>query len=254
MAYTVKQLSKLAGISVRTLHFYDEAGLLKPSFIERNGYRYYEEKELLKLQQILFFRELDFALTDIKKIINSKDFNILEALQSHKKFIELKQKRFNKLLETVNKTITKMQNKKQMKDAELYDSFADPEMKQYQAEAKQRWGNTEAYKQSQERTKNWTKADYEKIKADGDKFMKVVASHVNDDIKSPEVQALVAQWRQGINVFYDTDLEICRNLASMYIDDPRFAAYYEKYAKGLSVFMRDAIHYYCDEQKKLGKK
>jgi DNA-binding transcriptional MerR regulator len=93
MSYTVKQLAKIAGVSVRTLHYYDQIGLLKPSFIKENGYRYYEEPELLKLQQILFFRELQFSLEDIVLMINSPGFNQLEALKDQRKLLELKKRK-----------------------------------------------------------------------------------------------------------------------------------------------------------------
>jgi DNA-binding transcriptional MerR regulator len=250
VSHSVKQLAKLAHISVRTLHFYDETGLLKPSSIKSNGYRVYEEKELLRLQQILFFRELEFPLAEIKKIMNAPGFDIVQALKSHKKLIEVKQKRLTGLLATIESTIKSMKSKKPIEEKALYDHFDDAEQKKYQQEAKERWGNTEAYKQSQERTKHWTKADYEKLKKDGDTFMKTVVATMPKGIASKEIQTLVQQWREGINVFYDTNIEMCRNLATMYTADPRFTKYYEKYAKGLAVFWRDAIYYYCDRAEK----
>lgn len=250
MAYTVKQLAKIAGVSVRTLHFYDEAGLLKPSSIERNGYRKYEEKELLLLQQILFFKELDFSLGDIKKMITARNFDMVASLQDHKQLIELKKKRLTGLLKTIDKTITKLTKKKMMNDEELYDAFSDEEQKKYQEEAKQRWGNTKAYKQSQERTKNWTKEDYARVKKAAEEFMKRVVAVSDKPIASKEVQAIIREWRQGIDQFYDTTLEMCRNLGEMYVADPRFTKYYDKHKPGLAVFMRDAINYYCDHAEK----
>jgi DNA-binding transcriptional MerR regulator len=250
MAYTVKQLGNLAHISVRTLHFYDETGLLKPAHIAKNGYRFYGEKELLRLQQILFFRELDFPLEEIKQIIDDPKFSIVEALKDHKKQIELKRKRLTGLLETIDKTIKKMSNKKDMKDEELYQDFDTEDMKKYQQEAKEKWGNTKAYKQSQERTKNWKKEDYARVKKESEDLMNEIVKVMPKGPTSPEMQELVQKWRDGINQFYDTNLEMCRNLATMYVEDARFTATYEKYHEGLAVFMRDAIYYYCDHQTK----
>lgn len=249
MAYTVNQLAKLAGVSVRTLHFYDEAGLLKPSAIQKNGYRLYEEKELLLLQQILFFKELDFSLEDIKKMITAKHFDMVAALHDHKQLIEIKKKRLTGLLKTIDKTIIKLTKQKNMDDTELYDAFSDEDQKQYQAEAKQRWGNTKAYKQSQERMKKMTKQDIANIKKNNELFLKKIVAASDKPVASKEVQALIAEWRAGINIFYDTSLEMCRNLGEMYVADPRFTKYYDKHKPGLAVFMRDAINYYCDHAK-----
>ncbi|MES2213220.1 MAG: MerR family transcriptional regulator [Patescibacteria group bacterium] len=248
--YTVKQLAILAGLTVRTLHFYDECGLLEPELIEKNGYRVYGERELLRLQQILFFRELDFPLGEIKKILNSPGFDMVSALRDHRKLIELKRKRLTKLLKTIDITIKKMNDKKEIKEEELYGNFSDAEQKEYAEEAKQRWGNTEAYKQSMERTKHWTKENYAQVKKDGDELMKNIVAAMSHGIESDEVQKLIGKWRAGINVFYDTTPEICRGLASMYISDSRFTAYYEKYQTGLAQFMHDAIFYYCDHTEK----
>jgi len=133
-----------------------------------------------------------------------------------------------------------------MEDNELYDGFDKEQMVEYAKEAKERWGHTEAYKQSQERVKKMTKEDMDRLREDGDKFMKVVATHINDDPKSPEVQKLIDQHYNALRTFYEPNLEMYRGLATMYVDDSRFAAFYEKYAKGLSVFMRDAMYAYCD--------
>lgn len=249
MKYTVHELASLSGVSVRTLHYYDEIGLLPPSYIEKNGYRYYEEKELLKLQQILFFRELDFPLEEIKRMMGQKNFNIIEALRDHKKLIKLKRERLDNLIQTIDKTIKRM-NSHKIKDDELYDAFKDADVKEYQEEVKQRWGNTDAYKQSMARTSKMTKAQMDELKADGKAHTQALADNMHKGIKHPDVQALIKKSHEGVNLFYDCSLEMFRNLGNMYVDDPRFRAYYEKFAPGLAVFVRDAINLYCDNQVK----
>lgn len=248
MSYTVQALAKLANTSVRTLHYYDEIGLLSPSRVSRNGYRQYDEPELLKLQQILFFRELDFSLADIKRILSSPYFDMAAALADHRQLIELKRKRLTKLLTTIDQTIKKLNHKTTMSDEELYDSFKDEEMKEYAEEAKERWGNTEAYKQSQARVSKMTKAEMAKLKEDGKKHTQAIADAMDLGVDSPEVQALIKKSHEGVNFFYDCSLEMFRNLGQMYVDDPRFTAYYEKFRPGMAVFMRDAINVYCDKQ------
>lgn len=248
MNYTVNQLAQLAGVSARTLHYYDEIGLLKPSFIKENGYRYYQEKELVRLQQILFFRELEFPLEDITKMLSAPNFNQQEALKDQKKLLELKKKRITDLISSIDKTL---KGGETMNNNDLFASFDDKELKENMEEAKKRWGHTDAYKQSMERTKHWTKADYNRIKEEGKKFTQQLADAMDLDVKSDEVQKLVVQHHKGIETFYDCSYEMYRGLGNMYVNDPRFTAFYDKFRPGLAQWLRDAINYYCDthEQK-----
>jgi DNA-binding transcriptional MerR regulator len=248
MSYTVNKLALLAGISVRTLHYYDEIGLLEPSNIAKNGYRYYEEKELIRLQQILFFRELDFPLDEIKGMLDRPGFSVIEALKDHKKLIRIKRKRLDGLIQTIDKTIKRMNNNQKMEDVEMYDAFKDDDVKEYQEEVKNRWGNTDAYKQSMQKVSKMTKAQMEELKKKGREHTQAIADNMQKGIDHPDVQALIKQSHEGVNFFYECNLDMFRNLGQMYVDDPRFSAYYEKFASGLAVFMRDAIVFYCDQK------
>ncbi|MES2223925.1 MAG: MerR family transcriptional regulator [Patescibacteria group bacterium] len=249
MSYTVQQLSTLAGVSVRTLHYYNEIGLLEPAFVKNNGYRFYEEKELLKLQQILFFRELDFTLEDIKEILSSPKFDMKKVLEDQRGLIELKKKRLVGLIKTIDKTINKLNKKTIMNDKELYDNFDTKELDEYAKEAKERWGNTKAYKESQERFKKMSKAQLAKIKEEGEALNTEIAANMSKGAKSKEVQVLIARHFNALRNFYEPSLEMYRGLGEMYVADPRFTAYYEKYAKGLAEFMRDAMVYYVEMNK-----
>ena len=251
MEYNIHKLAKLAGVSVRTLHYYDQIGLLKPGRVADNGYRWYEGKELMRLQQILFFRELDFPLSEIKRILDGRDFKIAAALADQKKLIELKRKRLAGLVKTIDKTIQNLNNKTNMDDKDLYNGFSDEEMKKFSEEAKQRWGNTEAYKQSTARVAKMSKDDMAKIQAEGDALMREIAANMAKGPKSPEIQKLIAQHYANLRHFYEPNLKMYRGLGQMYVDDPRFGKYFEKYAAGLAKFMRDAITAFCDSQMKL---
>jgi len=248
MQYTVHELATLAHISVRTLHYYDEIGLLEPSSIAKNGYRYYHEKELIRLQQILFFKELAFSLEDIKRMLNRPDFRVIEALKDQKKLMKLKQTRLDALIKTIDKTIRTMNNNQTMKDEEMYDAFRDEDVKEYQAEVKERWGNTDAYKQSQAKVNTMTKKEMATLKQEGEKLAQALADAMDKPVQDAHVQALIKKHHDGINFFYTCNGEMYRNLAQMYVDDARFTAYYEKFRPGLAVFLRDAIFYYVDEQ------
>ncbi len=228
------------------MHHYDAVGLLKPSSFQKNGYRSYEEKELLRLQQILFFRELEFSLEDIKEILDRPGFNQIEALKDQRRLLEMKVQRLEEIIKTITTTIKHMTNQTKATDSELYDAFKDDDVKAYQAEAKQRWGKTDAYKQSMAKVAKMTKTEMEKLKADGKIHTQNIADAMDKGIESSEVQALIKQSHEGVNFFYECSLEMFRNLGEMYVVDPRFTAYYEKFRPGLAKFMRDAIVYYCD--------
>src|SRR5437868_2330381 len=139
MRYTVKQLARLAGVSTRTLHYYDQVGLLKPSFIQKNGYRCYEEKELLQLQQILFFRELEFPLQKIKQIMHSDNFDSLAALIDQQRLLQFRKQRLEKLLKTIEKTITNQKGGEDMKNDDAFSAFNDPTYQKYKDEVEQKW-------------------------------------------------------------------------------------------------------------------
>lgn len=250
MVYTVKQLAKIAGVTVRTLHYYDEIGLLKPSFIKENGYRYYEEKELVKLQQILFFRELEFPLENIVQMLKTPEYNALEALADQRTLLEMKRARLDGLLETLEKTMKMLKEGGKMSTDELFASFADNQIEQYKEEVKVRWGTTDMYKQSAERTRQWTTQKFEQIKEEGRAITSALSKLMEKGVASTEVQEQIERHFQHINRFYDCSYEMYRNLGNMYSEDQRFAENYNTVAPHLAEFLRDAIAYYCNTQKK----
>ena len=128
--YTVKQLGELAGVSVRTLHYYDEIGLLEPSSYGDNGYRQYDEDALFRLQQVLFYRELEFSLSEIAEIIEEPDFNVLESLQLHKQALQGETKRLKTLIQTIDKTMEHMKGKLEMSNREIFDGFTEEQQEQ----------------------------------------------------------------------------------------------------------------------------
>jgi DNA-binding transcriptional MerR regulator len=250
MSYTVKQLAKAAGVTVRTLHYYDEIGLLKPSFLKENGYRFYEEKELVKLQQILFFRELDFTLEDIVQIINVQGYKVLEALAEQRTLLEMKRARLDGLLQTIESTMKKLKEGRSMSTDELFAAFTESQIEQYKEEVKAKWGKTNAYKQSIDRTRQWTKEDFERIKGEGQAITLSLAKLMKKGVAHAEVQAQIERHFQHINQFYECSYEMYRNLGNMYSEDPRFAENYNTVAPHLAAFMRGAIVYYCSVHEK----
>ncbi|WP_279401304.1 MerR family transcriptional regulator [Piscibacillus salipiscarius] len=151
--YLVKEVAKLSGVSVRTLHHYDRIGLLKPSKVAKNGYRYYDDDSLRKLQQILFFKELDFSLNQIKEIMINQNFDQLEALENHKTLLKKKKRRLERLLTTVDETIYSLKEDQKMSKKKMFENFSMDEInahqEKYAKETEEKYGHTDAYRQSQ---------------------------------------------------------------------------------------------------------
>jgi DNA-binding transcriptional MerR regulator len=252
VAYTVKQLSNLAGVSARTLHFYDEIGLLKPEAYGENGYRYYGDEALLRLQQILFFKELDFSLAEIKEITDRPDFDLLQALSAHRAALQQRAVRLKRLIQTVDKTIMHLKGELEMSSNEYYEGFSEAKQEEYAQEARQRWG-AETVDESQARWKALTPEQRAARRGEGDRITRAIGEHMAEGPESPEVQRLVGEWREWINFFYDCTYEIFEGLGHAYNQDPRFHETYERYHPDLPAFLEQAITYYCRQRVGGGK-
>ncbi|MCC7357554.1 MerR family transcriptional regulator [Candidatus Uhrbacteria bacterium] len=248
MLYSIHGLASIAKVSVRTLHYYDEIDLLKPSTVTKNGYRKYGETELLHLQQILFFKELDIPLAEIHRILHMPQFNLIATLQNHKQAIEQKKKHLHELLKTIERTINKLERQTSMKDTELYESFTPEQQELYQKEAEQRWGNTDAFRCSTERVKNMSKEQLQEIGKQGIEWTKKLSTLMDKDPASSEIQTMIAQHYNGLRTFYEPNLELYRGLADMYVTDARFTAFYDKHHPGLATFMQKAMHVFINIQ------
>ena len=202
MAYTVKKLAKLSGISIRTLRFYDEIGLLKPAYYGENKYRYYEKAQLLMLQQILFFRELGFSLSDIERIIKSSDFDKVESLNSHRKILEKNLDRTKTLIKTIDKTISHLRGKKLMRNEELFVGFDPKKQEEYKTYLVNRLGDKvkDSINASEKKMKNWTKEDWDKFGKEWDAICKELANFLKKGLKenSKEVQSVIRRHYQWL--------------------------------------------------------
>jgi DNA-binding transcriptional MerR regulator len=248
-ARTVRQLANLAKISVRTLHHYDQIGLLRPSARTEAGYRLYRDADLLRLQQILFFKELDVPLADIQAILDQPGFDQVEALRVHRRMLVERAERLTRLLRTVDRTIAKLTGEDTMPltDDEIYEGFSPEEkakFKEYEAEAAQRWGELAA--ESQRRVGQMTKAQWQAIQQEGGAVTHRMAELMGRPIDDADVQVAIARQHAWIENFYPCSAAVFRGLGEMYVADSRFAANYEKVKPGLAVFMRDAMAYYAE--------
>lgn len=242
MKKTVREVSKLCGISVRTLHYYDEIGLLHPSEVTPAGYRLYGREELSRLQQILFFRELDFSLKEIAEIMNDPAFDARKALLNQKELLLLRQRRLGRLISLVDKTL---EGETKMSFEEFDMSEIREAQEKYADEVKQRWGGTEAYRESSKKTAEYGAQDWERIEHEANEIYAGFAAHRSESPDAPQVQALVGKWQEHISRnFYRCTDEILAGLAEMYVADERFRNSIDAHAPGLAEFMAAAIRAY----------
>ncbi|MGW8249289.1 MAG: MerR family transcriptional regulator [Anaerolineales bacterium] len=245
MTYSIKDLADLAGVTTRTLRYYDEIGLLNPAMVGANGYRYYDRDSLLRLQQILFFRELDVPLKEIQFIMSRPDFNLREALENHRASLQEQAKRMEKLIDTVDQTIAELQGEWIMTEKEYFEAFDET---RYEEEVRQRWGGTPQYVESQKKWASYSKEQREAIKAEGGRITtRMVSQDPSASPDDPDVQAAIGEYHAYLNeYFYKCDVSFLLNLADMWVEDPRFAINYERIREGGAEFVREAVHIYCD--------
>ncbi|MFC0098543.1 MerR family transcriptional regulator [Micromonospora marina] len=245
MAYTVGQVARAARVTVRTLHHYDEIGLLRPSGRTSAGYRRYDEADLDRLQLIRYYRELGFPLEEIAEILDDPDADPVAHLRRQH---ELLSGRIGKLQEMVTAIEHAMEARKlgiQLTPEERFEVFGNFDPDEHAEEAEQRWGGTEAYRQSQERAGRYSKEDLLRNKAEnedwGRRFVALMDSGAPAD--GPEAMALAEEHRQLITKWwYDCSYEIHTGLADMYVADPRFTAHYETLRPGMAAYLNEAIH------------
>jgi MerR family transcriptional regulator, thiopeptide resistance regulator len=243
MSYTVKQLSRLAGVSVRTLHYYDEIGLLKPDAIRPNGYREYGDEAVLKLQQILFYRELDLSLEKIKAMLSRPDFDAVAALEEHRLSLQGRARRLERLIRTVDDTLLHMKGLKEMSPKELFTAFSDKEQEQYAKEAEQMY-DPEIVKESNQKFKSLSAAEQQRIFDEGNQVYADMVAAMPNGAASPEVQAIVERWRKHMDYFWTPKPDQLLGLAEMYSSDPRFKANFDKIDPRLADFMKEAVGVY----------
>lgn len=241
--YTIQKLADLAKVSVRTLHHYDQIGLLSPKARTDAGYRIYGEDELLKLQQILFYKELGLPLDEIRIILSKSEFDLIDALKSHKRELKNREIQINELIRTIDKTILYIKKKNMVTDEDLYKGFSREQVEEYKKEVREKY-DPKIVAESNRRVKAMTKEQWKKM---GEESGEVINSLVKLMDKNPgdeEVQALVSRHCKGVNNFYDVTPEIYSGLADLYIQDPRFTAFYDKYKIGLAKFLSDGMKYF----------
>ena len=254
MEYTVKKLAELASVSTRTLRYYDEIGILKPARINSSGYRIYGEKEVERLQQILFYRELDVNLEDIKRIISSPSFDSAAALKEHRRKLLEKRKQLDLLIDNVDKTIAETEGRIKMSDKEKFEGFKqkliDENEKKYGEEIRKKYGN-ETVDKSNKKLKNMTEEEYNRVTKLADEITETLhKAFLTGDPAGELAQKAADLHRQWLSFYWDNyTKEAHAGIAQMYVYDERFRAYYDKEQPGTAEFLRDAILIYTGIKK-----
>ncbi|MCT9933081.1 MerR family transcriptional regulator [Planotetraspora sp. A-T 1434] len=251
MGYSVGQVAAFAGVTVRTLHHYDEIGLLTPGERTSAGYRRYTEPDLDRLQQVLFYRELGFSLEDIATILDEPGAGPLTHLRRQHELLRQRIARLQSMVAAVELAMEAQTMGISLTPEERFEVFGDFDPDEHAQEAEERWGGSDAFEQSRRRTAAYTKGDWLRIKEEGAEVMRGFTEAFEARLPAGSDQAVDAAERHREHIsrwFYDCSYEIHRGLGDMYVADPRFAANYETVAEGLATYVRDAIHANADRR------
>jgi DNA-binding transcriptional MerR regulator len=242
--YTVGEVKRISGVSVRTLHHYDDIGLLVPSGRTDAGYRLYSAADLRRLRQILFYRELDFGLEEIAEILADPQVDVDTHLRRQHRLLRERLARTEVLLKAIENEMEAQAMGISLTPEEQLEIFGTTQVAEYEDEARERWGSTEAWRQSQRRAAAYTKEDWVAIKAEADENVAAFARalQTGEPADGAHAMALAEAHRHHIaRWFYDCSPEMHARLAELYISDPRFTAHYDRHAPGLAAYVHDAF-------------
>ncbi len=240
MKMLIREFAEFTGVSVRTLHYYDEIGLLKPAFVDKfTGYRFYDENSILRMQEILFYRELDFSLKNIAEILSSPDYDKEKGLREQKKLLILKKERLERLISAIDRA---------EKGENIMNVFDNNEFENYKQEVTERWGQTDAFKEHTEKTKDYGKDKWNNLAGEMENIFAdfSVCNKNGEKANSEKAQGLVKTLQKHITEnYYHCTNEILSGLAQMYIADERFRSNIDKHGSGTAEFVSKAIEIYC---------
>lgn len=239
--YTVKEIADLAGVSRRTLRYYDQIDLLKPSKTTEKGYRLYDEQALFRLQQILFYREIGIELTQIKAVLDDPSFDLIEALHAHRAHMTSEMGRLGRLIHTVDQTIKHLNGEADMAKKKIFDGFDNDRAQ----EAVDQWGET-----AQESIQLWNSYGPERqqeIMDEGNAIYAEIVEQMGQGPASPEIRALLTRWHQHLRYFYEPTIEVLEGLGNLYEEHPDFNAKFSELHPDLPNFLKASIAIYVDE-------
>jgi DNA-binding transcriptional MerR regulator len=246
--WTVGQVAELFGVTVRTLHHYDEIGLLTPSERSRAGYRLYADADLVRLQQVVVYRRLELPLDEIAALLDGGG-DAVEHLRRQRATVLTRLDELSGLVSAIDRALEREMSNQPATPEEMKELFGEGFSDEYQQEAEDRWGDTDAWKQSAERTKRYSKADWDQVKAEMEATHAAFVKAKREGRPATSEAAMDAAEAHRLHIhnrFYDLSHDFHRGLADMYVADPRFAKTYEDLEEGLAAYVRDAIHANAD--------
>lgn len=246
---TVGAVAEEFGITIRTLHHYDTIGLLVPSARTPAGYRLYTPTDLERLSTIVVYRRLGFSLEEVASLIDG-DGSVVEHLQRQRAAVMTRLAEMEDLVSAIDRALENEMNHTPASPQDLKDLFGDSFDEAYAAEAQERWGDTEAWRQSRERTAHWTAQDWAEIKAEGDAINAdfIAALISGTPAAGDSAMDIAERHRRSVERHYDCSPEFHRHLADLYVADERYTAYFDKLHPGLAAYVRDAVHANADRQ------
>jgi len=243
VVWTVGEVAASAGVTVRMLHHYDDIGLLSPSGRSGAGYRLYDHEDLFRLQRILAYRDLGLALDKIAAILDDPDVDPVDHLRRQHQLLRARREELTRTIDALEKTMQARKLGIQLDPDEVFEIFGEDDPTRHADEVEQRWGGTDAYRESRQRASTYAKSDWQRIKAEAEDHNRrlVAALHAGHAPDSSEAMDLAEEHRQHISRwFYDCPPAMHRSLGEMYVADPRFATTYENLAPGLAQWVHDA--------------
>jgi DNA-binding transcriptional MerR regulator len=247
---TVGQVAERFGVTVRTLHHYDEIGLLRPSARSSAGYRLYTEEDVTRLQHVVVYRRLDFSLEEIAVLLAEGDGPArVEHLRRQRSAVMSRLGELGELVTAIDRALEREMTGTGLTRDEQRELFGDGFSDEYAAEAEERWGDSAAWRQSQQRTARYTREDWEAVKAESEAVVAAFVAAMEAGLPPTSEEAMDAAEgarRQIHDRFYDLTAEFHRHLGDMYVSDPRFTKTYEDVRPGLAQYVRDAIHANAD--------
>ena len=244
-ALTVGQVAEQFDVTVRTLHHYDSIGLLVPSARTAAGYRLYDGEDITRLQHVVVYRRLGFALEEIALLLDEPSADLGEHLRRQRTAVMSRLDEMSDLVTAIDQALEKEMSGIKLTKQEQKELFGDNFSDDYAAEAEERWGGTDAWKQSQKRTSKYTKEDWTAIKADADAINNALVAAMEAGLPATSEEAMDAAERARLQIdtwYYDITPDFHRNLGDMYVSDPRWTKTYEDIRPGLAPYLRDAIH------------
>lgn len=244
MDKTIGEVSALAGVSIRTLRHYDELGLVVPGMRSEAGYRLYTRSDIERLQHVLFYRELGLPLSTIRSVMDEPGFERASVLLEQRALLGEKVCRLETMIAAIDRTLAAQERGYEMTDEEMLEVFGDFDPARHEDEVRDRWGDTDAYRESARRTARYTKAHWQRVKDEGEAILNRMVELFDGGVAPTEVEAMDVAEEARLQIdreFYPCSREMHVNLGEMYITDPRFTAYYDTHRDGLASWFRDAI-------------